>query len=123
MLREAFLSCRLLEVVPDLISRLLVLFSKVSLVKAFLVLDLHVDWVVHQALILHGHWQLLHLVFSVDQCLLISLMQERLLFVVIVVVAVYWVEVVRFPVSLRCLRLENLIIGQQFLIVMLQILV
>ena len=55
--------------------------------------------------------------------MIISLLKELVLLVLVVVVAVDRVEIVRFPVSLRCLRLENLIVGEQFLIMVLQILV
>lgn len=101
LLSEALLTRGLLKVIPDFVPRLLVLLSKVSLVEALLVLDLHVDRVVHQAFILYRDRQLLDLVLSVGLGVLVALSQELVLLVLVVVVAVYWVEIVCFPVSLR----------------------
>ena len=55
--------------------------------------------------------------------ILLSLLDKLLLFLFVVEVAIDWVKVVRLPIPLRRLRLQNLLIGQQLLIMMLQILV
>lgn len=58
-----------------------------------------------------------------DFGVLLPFLQVIVLFILVVEVAVDWVEVVSLPVSLGCFRFQDLLVRQQFLVVMLKVFV
>jgi len=76
-LRHPLLARLGLDVVPHLEPLPLVLVAQVLLVQTVPILDVHVYRVVHETLLLHGDWQLLHLVFPVDQLLLTAFPRNK----------------------------------------------
>ena len=123
LLGETGLSVDFLDLVPHFITSLLVLLSKVPFIEPLLVLNLHVDWVVHQAFVLHCDGQLLYFILPMSQGVLFEFLDVVNLLGVVVELAVNGVEVVSLPVPLSSLGPPDGLVSHSLLVVILEVLV
>lgn len=108
---EALLSGHDLDLLASFVPFLLILIPEVLLIKTLLIFNLHVDWVVHQTIILNGNRQFFAVVKSMSFGLLISLVHKGVFFGLIIVLTSDRVEIIALPVSSGGLGLHDLIVG------------
>jgi len=98
LLSETFLSDLDLDLLADFVPLLFVFVTNVFINQALLIFNLHVNWIVHKAIILNCDGQLFAVVLTVSHGLVNSFVNEFVFLCLVVELATNGVEVIAFPV-------------------------
>ena len=123
LLCQALLTRNIFNIISDFIPGFFVFLSEILLIESLFIIYFHCHWIVHQAVALNSDGKLLHLILAMNIGFSYTFRMEIGFFSITVIFAIHWVEIMSFPIFLRGFSSHNTLISNNFLIMMLQVLV